>query len=493
MIHVLPLALAFAAHPAALAAASQEEPGNVRVVDAATGQPVAGAEVLGVREAEVPVHGVTWSEARDVTDAEGWATLPEVTAKQEYQWLIVRAEGYGIAGQMDVPKSGGWVVEPVTLYPEVPASVRVVDYLGRPLEGLHLGLCVGCGHTPDVASTVTDSDGRATLPGVGLEIDGIADVYPVGNGVLTDYLHVDWDAARAGVYETVAEPGGTLEGRLLRADGTPAVGYGVGVPERHRGPWTVTDDEGRFRCQGLKPRFASYLQVKAPSGETIAGFEGSRIGVERTLRLPAEFWGDTEPERDAELALSVYLERKPGSNGASIWPLGVPVLATHLATGWCAQFHVALAEETVLELPAGLYRLEVGGGASPYPLERLEGIELSPELKTPEIELEIPRPGLVRLEIDGVSEGSKLEMVCADGQVRKLKLDRVERAPGAARGLGVVERVALPAEPFGLWLDSEDEPDAADCSAILMELSEPRVRMEASGPVSFVRATRRQR
>ena len=490
MIHVLPLALALLAP----STAPQEAAGNVRVLDAATGEPVVGAEVLGVREAEVPVFGVTWSEARDVTDAEGWATLPPVTAKQEYQWLIVRADGYGVAGQMDVPRSDGWVVEPVALHPEVPAGIRVLDYLGRPVEGLHLGLCVGCGHTPDVASAVTDSSGHATLPGVGREIDGIADVYPVGDGVLTDYLYVDWDAARGGVYETVAEPGGTLEGRLLRADGTPAVGYGVGVPERHRGPWTVTDEEGRFRCQGLKPRFASYLQVKAPSGETIAGFEGSRIGVERTLRLPAEFWGDTEPERDAELALSLYLEDWPGNDGATFWPLGVPVLATHLGTGWCARFHVALAEETVLELPSGPYRIEIGGGASPYPLKRVEGIELSPERETPEVELEVPRPERVRLEVDGVSEGSKLELVCADGQVRKVKLDRVERAPGAARGLGVVEGVALPAEPFGLWLDSEDEPDAAGCSAVLMELSEPRHRKDPDeGAVRFVRATRRPR
>lgn len=490
MIHVLPLALALLAP----STSPQETAGNVRVMDAATGEPVVGAEVLGVREVEIPVFGVTWSEARDVTDAEGWATLPPVTAKQEYQWLIVRAEGYGVAGQMDVPRSDGWVVEPVALHPEVAAGVRVLDYLGRPVEGLHLGLCVGCGHTPDVASAVTDADGRATLPGVGREIDGIADVYPVGDGVLTDYLHVDWDVARGGVYETVAEPGGTLEGRLLRADGTPAVGYGVGVPERHRGPWTVTDEEGRFRCQGLKPRFASYLQVKAPTGETIAGFEGSRIGVERTLRLPAEFWGDTEPARDAELALSLYLEGGSRNKGAAYWPLGVPVLTTHLGTGWCAQFHLPLAEETVLELPAGPYRIEVGGGASPYPVKSIEGIELSPELETPEVELEVPGPELVRLEVDGVSEGSKLELVCADGQVRKLKLDRVERAPGAARGLGVVERVALPAEAFGLWLDSEDEPDAADRSALLLELSEPRYRKDADeGAVLFVRATRRPR
>ncbi len=490
MIDLLPLALALLTP----AAAHQEAAGNVQVVDATTGEPVAGAEVLGVREIEVPVFGVTWSEARDVTDAEGWATLPPVTSKQEYQWLIVRAEGYGVAGQMDVPRSDGWVVEPVALHPEVPAGIRVLDYLGRPVEGLHLGLCVGCGHTPDVASAVTGTDGRATLPGVGREIDGIADVYPVGEGVLTDYLHVDWDAARGGVYETVAEPGGTLEGRLFRADGSPAAGYGVGVPARHRGPWTVTDVEGRFRCRGLDPRFASYLQVKAPTGETIAGFEGSRIGVQRTLRLPAEFWGDTEPARDAELALSVYVEGTPKGDGDSIWPLGVPVLATHLGTGWCAQFHVALAEETLLELPSGPYRIEVGGGASPYPLKRVDAIELSPELKTPELELEMPRPQLVRLEIEGVLESSKLQMACADGQVRKLKLDRVERAPGAARGLGVVERVALPAEPFGLWLDSEDEPEAAGRSAVLMELSEPRYRKDPDeGAVRFVRATRRPR
>ena len=119
---------------------------------------------------------------------------------------------------------------------------------------------------------------------------------------------------------------------------------------------------------------------------------------------------------------------------------------------------------------------------------------MRPERETPEVELEVPRPERVRLEVDGVSEGSKLEMVCADGQVRKVKLDRVERAPGAARGLGVAERVVLPAEPFGLWLDSEDEPDAADRSAVLMELSEPRHRKDPDeGAVRFVRATRRPR
>ena len=84
-------------------------------------------------------------------------------------------------------------------------------------------------------------------------------------------------------------------------------------------------------------------------------------------------------------------------------------------------------------------------------------------------------------------------MACADGQIRKVNLDRVERVPGTARGLGVVERVALPAEPFGLWLDSEGEPNAAGCAAILMDVSEPRLRKEASGPFRLVRATRRQR
>jgi len=79
MIDLLPLALALLTP----AAAHQEAAGNVQVVDATTGEPVAGAEVLGVREIEVPVFGVTWSEARDVTDAEGWATLPPVTSKQE--------------------------------------------------------------------------------------------------------------------------------------------------------------------------------------------------------------------------------------------------------------------------------------------------------------------------------------------------------------------------------------------------------------------------
>ncbi|MDG1490734.1 MAG: hypothetical protein P8R43_02500, partial [Planctomycetota bacterium] len=85
MIHVLPLALALLAPSTAPSTAPQETAGNVRVMDAATGEPVVGAEVLGVLEVEIPVFGVTWSEARDVTDEQGWATLPPVTEKQEYQ------------------------------------------------------------------------------------------------------------------------------------------------------------------------------------------------------------------------------------------------------------------------------------------------------------------------------------------------------------------------------------------------------------------------
>lgn len=472
MIHHLPLTLALLAS----GAARPQDPGNVRVVDAATGGPVARAEVLGVREVDTPVFGTTWSEARGVTDADGWATLPEVTAKREYQWVIVRAEGYGIAGQMDVPRPE-WTVEPVALHPEVPAGVRVLDHLGRPVDGLHLGLCVGCGHTPDVASAVTDAAGRATLPGIGREIDGIADVYPVGEGVLTDYLYVDWDAARGGVYETMAEPGGTLEGRLLHADGSPAVAHGVGVPERHRGPWTVTDEEGRFRLPGLKPRLASYLQVKAPTGETIASFEGSRIGVERTLRLPEEFWGDTEPARDGELALSVFVESGPGRDPA-LWPLGVPVLATQLDTGWCEQFFLTVGEESVLELPRGPYLIEVGGGSSPFAPRRLERVEVSPEVATPEMEVELPPVRVARLELEGMREGAKLRMVCADGVTRKLRLDRVELEAGGERGLGVVERVVFPGEPFGLWLDSEGEPGGERRSGILLALD----GLEGDGP-----------
>ena len=47
----------------------------------------------------------------------------------------------------------------------------------------------------------------------------IADIYPVADGVLTDYLHIDWDAAMDGGYEAMVAPGVTITGRVFKSDG----------------------------------------------------------------------------------------------------------------------------------------------------------------------------------------------------------------------------------------------------------------------------------
>jgi len=226
---------------------------NLRVVDAETGQPVSGAEVFGVHEDTAPLSGELWYRASATTDDDGWAGLAPASDEREYSWRIVRAKGYATSGSTSVPRAGG-EPEVVELHRAGEARLRVVDFLGRPVPNLKLGLCVGCGHTPDVAVAVTDEDGRATFACVGTRGRGIADVYPVGEGVQMDYLGVHWNAALDGGYEAVAFPGATLRGKLLLANGSPAVGYAVGAPARHRGPWTRTDDEGRFRLEGLLPR-----------------------------------------------------------------------------------------------------------------------------------------------------------------------------------------------------------------------------------------------
>ncbi|MEM9383234.1 MAG: hypothetical protein AAGB93_25040 [Planctomycetota bacterium] len=435
-----------------LLAPQDPSPGNVRVVDAVTGQPVAGAVVHGVPESGIPVWGEFWDTARASTGADGWAALDSPDARAYYQWRIVRAPGYAPSGAMDVPREAG---EPsvVELFPAEVARIRVLDPFGRPLPLVHLGFCVGCGHTPDVLTAVTDRDGRAELACVGREGRDIADIYPVRDGVLTDYLHIDWDAAIDGEYVAVIQAGSTVFGRLLDAEGRPLAGHGVGYPRRHRGPWARTDAEGRFRLHGADPGHCSYLSVVDPAGRPIAGFGGSRIGVERTLRMPEKEWSD---ERDgAQVRVAFELDVEPARPADRELP-SVPVEVWDLETGWAELDDVTPGKPGTLALLPGRYRAEVGGKGSPYAAVVLPPFEVVADGAAPVLRSTLTAPRTVRLVVKDVGDETSVGVATARADTRYLDYDEVLVDEATGTRSGVVSAFDVPAERFALHLDATE-------------------------------------
>jgi hypothetical protein len=417
--------------------------GTVRVLDATTGAPVEGATVYGVKEAVAPVWGEFWSQTSAETDASGWAKLQSLDQGTHYSWIIVRAEGYAPAGRMADPFPNV-ELDPIELCPALPATIRIVDYLGRPAQLVHLGFCVGCRHTPDVMSAVTDRNGVVVLSCVGRDHRDIADIYPVADGVLTDYLHIDWNQAIDGGYEAVVAPGVTVSGRLFKADGSPAAGYAVGQPRVHRGPWARTNEDGTFRLYGMEPAGDIHLIVKGPDGLELAHFEGARAGVERILRLPEQRYGDTGPSMDAEIALTVTV---PPTEGVA--PVPVPGQVWDPRTGWCTSFEATPGETLALALPSGLHEIEIGGGSSPYARRTAGRMDLGADGGPLALSVELPPVRVVRLEVEGVDADSDLFLLTEDGECIDVVRDTHETRDGVS--FGIVERVALPAEPFGLW------------------------------------------
>ncbi|MEM6675515.1 MAG: hypothetical protein AAF726_21880 [Planctomycetota bacterium] len=437
-----------------LLAPQEAPPGNVRVIDSMTGEPVVGAVVHGVRESGIPVWGEFWDTVRASTGADGWASLPPRDDQTPYQWRIVRAPGYAPSGSMQVPRAG---VEPavVELVPAEVARIRILDPFGRPLPLVHLGFCVGCGHTPDVLTAVTDGDGRASLPCVGRGERDIADIYPVRDGVLTDYLHIDWDAAIESEYVAVIEAGSTVFGRLLDAEGRPLAGHGVGYPRRHRGPWARTDAEGRFRLHGAPAGHCSYLSVVDPTGKAIGGFGGSRIGVERTLRMPVEEWRDERSGPTVEVSFEFVVD------GEGDLP-PVPVEVWDPTTGWAELDDRTTGEPTKMELAPGRYRAEIGGKGSPYASVLLPEFEVSAGEPAPAIRREIPAPRVVRLVVPDVGDATRVGVATAHAEAQYLDFDEILEDEAAGTRAGVVSAFSVPAERFALHLRSAEPGRGVD-------------------------------
>ena len=450
---LLPLTLLHQESPGQANGREVEPAFEVHVTDAVTSEPVEGALVHGVHEAVAPVWSDLWfRQAALPTDARGVTALAPSTEGARYTWTIVRAEGYAPSGTFWTPQPDTPVE--VELWPVVPSRIKLLDFTGAPLGLVHLGVAVGCGHTPDVTSAVTDPLGHATLRAVGREGWEIADVYPVGETVRTTYLDVEWEAANEGIYETMAAPGARLDGVLLDAHGRPLPGLAVGRLDTHRGPWAVTDAQGRFRLHGLEPEVCDHLEVRDMAGNGLMAFEKTRMGMKRILRLAPERFGG---ERVGETAtLEVDVEVSGETSGS------VPVLVWDVGTGWLDEKAAPIGESVTFDLTDGVYEIEVGGRGTPYERTNLGLHELGPTRGDAELQPTLRPVVRRRLEILDVGDATELIVVPASGARFTVPFDEIVQDGATGLERGVVHAFAAPSGPHGLWLEPRSRFRALD-------------------------------
>ncbi len=207
-----------------------------------------------VRGAYVAVRGPAWRSryGADVrTDIAGGFRL-EVPYDGRYR-ILVEAEGLSFPfdawADADGPVAVVRAVRPRTV------AGRLVGPDGRGLPGVEISAGIAA-EEGSIRTAATDADGGFQIEGLALErvdlwADGAKGLPP--GLVVPDMSGVETDA---GELVVVAGPGRTIEGRVLRPDGSAASGSDVEARLDGRRPWTASataDAEGRFHLEGLRP------------------------------------------------------------------------------------------------------------------------------------------------------------------------------------------------------------------------------------------------
>lgn len=217
-----------------------------RVVDAATGEPVAGASVA---TSWVPFFAAT-------TGADGrYALTCGPTDARQFvpdARLFVRAEGFAVAER----PLGDEPVLDIELRRGRIAIGRVVDRAGRPVPD---ALVIARGTGVPAAETRSGPDGRFTLRGVP---DGAKGVNVIAPG----YTFAGAPLGTGDVGDVALQPGLRVEGVVQRDDGTPL--DGVRVSFKGKRLFCLTDDLGRFRFADLSVSEGS-LRVHLSDGREV--------------------------------------------------------------------------------------------------------------------------------------------------------------------------------------------------------------------------------
>lgn len=223
------------------AVAGDRGPLLTRLVDDLTGEPIAGADVFLIGERNTPIAGEFWWVHRGKSDAEGFVRIDRPNGDRDWGWWVVRHPDRGTVSGDDH--------EPVLRIGRTfDVPVRILDWMGRPAPGAQIGLCGGCGHSPDLVNATADSNGIAVLRGIDPHQD-IADLYVQHPGLDLGYESVDWYPGN-GPFDLQCDFGPAMSGKVVDHRGMPVANAFVGNPYVHRGPWTRTTANGGFLLLG---------------------------------------------------------------------------------------------------------------------------------------------------------------------------------------------------------------------------------------------------
>jgi len=222
----------------------------LHVIDAITRAPIEGAVVRQHYEIDVGPDGWAPIAAEGRTDEYGLATI-RVPREQWHQdrslpdahWAV-HAEGYA-----STQEYGGALETVIELHPARTRHGRIVDAMGRPLAHARIGYKEGCGHSPFLVETKTDSNGVFVLSGT----DASGDVYYAGRGVHASYFSPELRTLDQTPPTDVADACMRITGRIVGADIDTLRPRMIHATADVRGVFARIQDDGRFVLDGASP------------------------------------------------------------------------------------------------------------------------------------------------------------------------------------------------------------------------------------------------
>jgi len=316
-----------------------EEDFETRILAAESGEPIEGAQLWIVDERSTPISGEFWFSKSFTSRADGAVVGSH---SPESKWWFVDADGFAPQVHFDFAPP-----EQFELRPGRDVLLTLLNVFDEPVRSTRVSWILGCGHTPDSRSGTTDENGQVLLRDIDPSV--AAEWWISGAEVLAEYSNPQWNEDLThGVLRCFPAP--TRTGTLESADNEPLAGYYVGQPNRHRGPWSRTDERGRFRLFGAND---SELQVRAPDGADLGFFPTAIPGFRRVIRL------DPTHERSSHYELSVT--RSDGG------PIGsVPVTVIRVSDGWSENLRTDEEGKLSISTSETVHLLRVGGGRSLY-------------------------------------------------------------------------------------------------------------------------------
>jgi hypothetical protein len=267
----------------------------VRVLDADTGAPIAGARWVRTPERIASWrlhHDVVMQVARTNSDGIACMAAQERAWKDECHWVVM-AEGYA--------PSHDYATRPeplVRLERGVMVRGRVLDPFGRGVAAL-VEYLVGCSHGTAAARAAADEDGRFDLGPLPSSLPG--QLWVAGRGIEADLLALDGPRSigRDGI-RLAMDNGLRYEGTVVDPLGRPVAGAVLRAWNEQRGPAAMTDSDGRFVLEGVEWRGGIFVHAPGALLDDVpTDVEGAHPDV--PMRIVVSALGVIEQEATADV------------------------------------------------------------------------------------------------------------------------------------------------------------------------------------------------